>query len=68
MIEIKHNCIYCALRHYGCAKEFWEQSLLNNCPKFEVGKCFKCKYNVEEPEGICLAEDMSGYGCPNFTE
>lgn len=63
---IPHNCTHCESRH-GCSfgSEYY---LSDNCPMFVLGKCYRCKHSANEPEGICLAEDMSGYGCPNFAE
>ena len=65
-VEYKENCIYCKLRHDMCEHE----PTLNDCKYFELGRCFTCKhFSVgEEIEGLCVAEDMSGYNCPNFSE
>ena len=65
MNDVKHTCTNCDLRHGGCCSgTYW----LDDCPEFVIGKCYRCKHNADEPEGICLGEDMSGEGCPNFAE
>lgn len=63
--NIKHTCTNCDLRHDGyCSGTYW----LDDCPEFVLGKCYRCKHNSEEPNSMCLGEDMSGFGCPNFAE
>lgn len=68
IINIPHNCTHCELRHEGlqdCNKYY----LLDDCPQFVIGKCYRCKHkDCGEDIGICLAEDMSGFDCPNFAE
>ena len=73
MSDVPHNCTNCDLRHGGyCSGIYW----LDDCPEFVLGKCYRCKHYTNdineqlfnEKNGICLGEDMSGEGCPNFAE
>ena len=69
MIDVPHTCTNCALRHGDCSGEYFEHQLkTDDCSEFVLGKCYRCKHNAFEPEGICLGGDMSGFGCPNFAE
>ena len=71
MIDVPHTCTNCALRHGDCSGEYFEQQLkTDDCPEFVIGKCFICKHTdaEEETTGLCVAGDMSGFGCPNFAE
>lgn len=67
MAVIKHNCINCEYRHNGGWGECSENYMDDNCPSFKLGKCFRCKHNNSD-NSLCMAEDMSGYNCPNFEE
>ena len=71
--DIPHTCCNCDLRHSSCCSgTFW----LDACPEFVLGKCYRCKHHSNDPteqsfneiNDICLGEDMSGFGCPNFAE
>ena len=65
--EPEHTCTNCDLRHEMCGHDF----NTDNCEFFVIGKCFRCKMAGiphNECSDICRAEDMSGYGCPNFIE
>lgn len=75
-MSLKYNepprriCTYCELRHHTFSEICDDNYMSDECKYFVPGKCFRCKfYNNGKPvEGICMAEDLSGEFCPNFTE
>ena len=60
--NVVHDCSNCALRHNMCGYEPPKKN--EECSHFEIGKCFICSLRFEE--GMCYAEDWSGYNCPNY--
>ena len=60
---ILHTCANCRERHNMCGHDYESK----DCEYFVLGKCFTCALRNSN-SNLCIAEDESGHGCPNFKE